>query len=156
MPCLAKPQDMMIELVELKMDFVFALLLKSRQVNDFFMNDFEIVFLIELKNADPEEVRVQVNSKNSILEEVSELLLFLNNSFIIADVDLVFLQLECNGNLLLRCQEQKLLENILSFVTLLLNDLKIKMLFSTSFVDDLAALSVYLEEPVPFCWSFSF
>ena len=108
---------MMIELVELKMDFVFALLLKSRQVNDFFMNDFEIVFLIELKNADPEEVRVQVNSKNSILEEVPELLLFLNNSFVICQIDLVFLQPECHRNLLLRHQKLELLENMLSSVT---------------------------------------
>lgn len=79
MPSLAQSQDSMVDLIKLKMDFVLALFLKLSQVNALFEQDFEVVFLVELKNADSKEVRIYVNSKNSICKQILEPLLFLNN-----------------------------------------------------------------------------
>lgn len=107
----------MVELIELKMDLVLGLLLKLRDVNGFFEDDLELVFPVKLKNRDSEVAWIQVNSKNSVLEEIPELLLFLNNCLVIADVDLVFLQAKCHWNLLLCHQKLKLLENVKSLVT---------------------------------------
>ena len=100
------------------------------------MNDFESVFAVELENADSEVVRIQVNSKNSILEQSFELLLFLDNLLIICQVDFVFLQPERHRNLLFRHQDLNLLKNNFPLLIQLLNNEKIIMLFSTSLVDN--------------------
>jgi hypothetical protein len=52
----------MIDLIQLIMHFVLCLLLKLNQVNDFFMQDFEVVFLVELKNANAKVIWIQVNT----------------------------------------------------------------------------------------------
>lgn len=53
---------MMIDLIQFKMDFILAFLLKLIQVNDFFENDFVVVFLVELNDTNSKVVWIQVNS----------------------------------------------------------------------------------------------
>lgn len=47
---LAKLQDMMVDLIKFKVDLVLRTRLKLLKVNCFFVDDFEFVFSIKLKN----------------------------------------------------------------------------------------------------------
>ena len=58
MPLLAKFQNVMICLIQFKLDFVCALFLKFRKVNAFLVKNLVFVFSIELYDAYSKVVRV--------------------------------------------------------------------------------------------------
>lgn len=156
MPSPAEPENMVIDLAELKPDLVGRLSLQFRDVDDLLVDDLETVLPVELNNRDAEAVRIQVDPEDPVLKKVLELPLLLHYFLVVRNEHFVSLQPERGGGLLLGHQELNLPENMLPLIVHPLGEDEVVMLFPAPLVDDLAAFRVYLEEPISLLVHFAF
>lgn len=101
MPSPAEPENMVIDLAELKLDLVGRLALQFRDVNDLLVDDLETILPVELNNRDAEAVWIQVDPEDPVLKEVLELPFLLHYFLVVCNEYFVSLQPERDGSLLL-------------------------------------------------------
>ena len=148
MPIFAEFQNMMIYLIQFKVNFVFGLFLKFIEVYDFFVNYLVFVLLVELYDGDAKIIRIQVNTNYSIFKEILELLFPFYIHFIIYQVDDIILYSYRDRSSLFLHEKLNLVQQPPLFVRKSLVNNQIIIFITRTLVYELVEFDIQLKQPI--------